>query len=352
LRYRILGRTNLRVSEIGFGGIPIQKIGMNEAVQVIERALNLGVNYFDTARAYTDSEEKIGRAIHGRRDECYLATKTTKLLGEEAEKDLETSLKMLGTSRLDVYQLHNVSDEQALEKVLAPGGALEAVKKAKADGKIDYIGITGHRTEILVKAVQTEEFDLILVPLNYVETEARTELIPLANKLDIGVVVMKPMGGGAFTDASTALRFAFSYPVSTVVPGMVSLEEVEENVRIAETMTPLSAAELEDLARQSAEIGRTFCRGCGYCQPCPQGIEVPFLTRINTLVKRMGFDVWYARWGTSLDKYEGCTQCRQCEEKCPYQLAVVEMMANQVDWLRKTYMDKLEKLKKVHVAEL
>ncbi len=339
LRYRVLGRTNLKVSEIGFGGIPIQKIGLEAAVRVVEKALDLGVNYIDTARAYTDSEEKIGRAIKGRRDECYLATKTNKRVGIEVKKDLDESLRMLNTSRLDVYQLHNVSDERTLEKVLETGGALQAVKRARAEGRVDYIGITGHRSDILVEAIQTNEFDLVLIPFNYVETEAATELIPLANKLNVGIVVMKPMGGGAFTKASAALRFVLGHSVSTVVPGMGSTEEVDENVNIIETMAPLSAAELEDLARQSEEIGKTFCRNCGYCQPCPQDVPVPFLTRINTLVKRMGLEGWYARWGTALEKYENCTQCRECEEKCPYELPVLELMAKQVDWLKKACRD-------------
>ena len=336
----------MKVSEIGFGGIPIQQIGLNKAVEVVETALDLGINYIDTARAYTDSEKKIGKAIKSRRDECYLATKTAERTKEKVRKDLETSLKMLGVPRIDIYQLHSVGDEETLRQIQEPEGALEAIKKAKNEGKIDYIGITGHRADILARAIQTNEFDLIMIPFNYVETESVTELIPLAKKLNIGITVMKPLGGGRLTNASEALRFILNYPVSTVVTGMVSVGEVKENISIAENMAPLSSAELEKLAMQAAEIGKSFCRSCDYCQPCPQGIQISVIIKMKSTIKRFGIDRYMKMASSTLEKYEDCIQCRECEEKCPYKLPILEMMANRVDWFKQTYKEKFEEQKR------
>jgi len=336
----------LQVSEIGFGGIPIQQISLNRAVEVVEMALDLGINYVDTARAYTDSEKKIGKAIKSRRDECYLATKTVERTKEKVRKDLETSLKMLGVSRIDIYQLHNVSDEETLKQIQGPEGALEVVKKAKNEGKINCIGITGHRTDILVRAIKTNEFDLVLMPFNYVETESVTELIPLAKKLNIGITAMKPLGGGRLTNASAALRFILNYPVSTVVTGMISVREVKENVSIAENMVPLSSAELEKLATQAAEIGKTFCRSCYYCQPCPKGIESPVIIKMRSTIKRFGIARYIKMASSALDKYEDCIQCRECEKKCPYKLPILELMAHEVDWLKQTYKEEFEEPKR------
>lgn len=341
MHYRTLGRASLKISEIGFGGIPIQQIGLNKAVEVVETALDLGINYFDTARAYTDSEKKIGKAIKSRRDDCYLATKTVERTKEKVRKDLETSLKMLGVSRIDCYQLHNVSDEETLKQIQKPEGALESIKKAKAEGKIDYIGITGHRVDILIRAIKTNEFDLIMIPFNYVETEPATELIPLAKKLNIGVAVMKPLGGGRLTNASAALRFILNYPVSTAVTGMISVEEVKENVSIAENMAPLSTAELEKLAIQAAEIGKTFCRSCNYCQPCPKGIQISLILKMRSTIIRFGIARYMKMAHSDLDRYKDCIQCRECESKCPYKLPILELMAHEVDWLKQTCKQKL-----------
>lgn len=346
MRYRTLGRTNLKVSEIGFGGIPIQQIGANRATEVVRTALDLGINFIDTARAYTDSEKKIGKAISNRRDECYLATKTVERTEEKVKKDLEKSLKMLGVSRIDIYQLHSVNDEETLEQIQGPRGALEAVKKAKSEGKIDYMGITGHRADILVRAIQTGEFDSIMMPFNYVETESVAELIPLAKKLNVGITVMKPLGGGRLTNTSAALRFILNYPVSTVVTGMVSVGEVKENVGVAENMMPLSSAELEKLAIQAAEIGKTFCRSCNYCQPCPKDIQISVIIKMRSTIKRFGIARYMKMACSALDNYEYCIQCRECESKCPYKLPILELMAREVEWFKQNYREKSEERKR------
>jgi len=337
MRYRTLGRTKLKVSEIGFGGIPIQTISHGQAVAVVRRALDLGINFLDTARVYTTSEERIGEAIRGQRGKCVIATKTVARTVQQAEKDLEASLSRLGTSSVDLYQLHNVNSDEALKEVAKQGGALDAFKKAQREGRIDFIGITSHRPSVLVQAIESGEFDTVMVPLNYVERTPLQELIPLANRQDVGTIVMKPLGGGAFTNAAEALRFVLKQPVSTVVPGVCSTEEVEQNAAVGSTPLVLDREVGARLEEKAKTLGRLFCRACDYCQPCPESIPISSLLRVDTFIKRMGWDGWYSRNRNTMERYEKCQQCRQCESKCPYQLPILEIMAQKVRWLREHY---------------
>lgn len=337
MRYRTLGRTKLEVSEVGFGGIPIQTVSHREAVAVVRRALDLGINFLDTARAYTTSEERIGEAIKGQRGKCVVATKTVARTAQQVEKDLRTSLSLLGTSSVDLYQLHNVSSDEALKEVMKSGGALDAFKAAQRDGRIDFIGITSHRPTVLIQAINSGEFDTVMVPLNYVERTPLRELIPLANKQDIGTIIMKPLGGGSFTNAEEALKFVLKQPISTVVPGACSIQEVEQNAAVGSMPLVLGREAEARLGEQAKVLGRLFCRACEYCQPCPEGIPISSLLRVDTFIKRMGWDGWYTRNRNATDKYEKCQQCRQCESKCPYQLPILELMAEKVRWLREHY---------------
>lgn len=337
MRRRALGKTGLEVSEVGFGGIPIQAVSQSQAVAVVRRALDLGVDFLDTARGYTTSEERIGEAIKGQRSKCIIATKTTARTADGIIKDLDRSLSLLGTSSVEVYQLHNVSSDEALRDVMKHGGALDAFKKARREGKIQFIGITSHRPSVLVQAIKSGEFDTIMVPLNYVERTPIQELIPLANKLNVGTIIMKPLGGGAFTNASEALKFVLNQPISTVIPGVCKIEEVEQNAAIGTMPLTLDKDAEARLERQAKILGSEFCRACDYCQPCPEGIPISSLLRVDTFIKRMGWKNWCARNSDATRKYEACQQCRQCESRCPYQLPILEIMAKKVEWLREQY---------------
>lgn len=337
MRYRILGRTKLKVSEVGFGGIPIQTVSHKEAVAVVKTSLDLGINFLDTARAYTTSEERIGEAIKGQRSKCVIATKTVARTAEQVEKDLRTSLSLLGTSSVDLYQLHNVSSDEALKKVMERGGALDTFKAARREGKVDFIGITSHRPSVLVQAINSGEFDTVMVPLNYVERTPLQELIPLANRQDIGTIIMKPLGGGSFTNAVEALKFVLMQPISTVVPGVCSTQEVEQNAAVGSMRLTLDREAENRLEQQAKVLGRLFCRACEYCQPCPEHIPISSLLRVDTFIKRMGWDGWYTRNRDTIERYEKCQQCRECESKCPYQLPILELMAEKVEWLREHY---------------
>lgn len=337
MRHRTLGRTELNVSEVGFGGIPIQTLSHSEAVSVVRRALDVGIDFLDTARAYTTSEERIGEAIKGRRSQCMIATKTVARTAEGVEKDLQKSLSLLGTSGVELYQFHNVGNEEMLKEVMKPSGALDAVKKARREGKTKFIGITSHRPSVLVQAIETGEFDTIMVPLNYVERTPLQELIPLANRTNTGTIIMKPLGGGAFTNAEEALKYVLNQPISTVIPGVCSIQEVEQNAAIGTASLTLGEDAERRLEEQAKALGQTFCRACDYCQPCPEGIPISSLTRIDTFIKRMGWESWWSRNKEALEKYENCQECRQCESRCPYQLPILQLVEKKINWLREHY---------------
>ena len=329
MKENILGRTGLKVKMLGFGGIPIQRVTEDEAVQVVRRCYELGVNYFDTARAYTVSEERVGKALEGVRDDVFIATKSGRRTKDEVLLELETSLKNLRTDRIDVYQLHNVSTQEEWEQVTSPGGALEALYQARDEGKIEHLGITSHNPTLLIEIVKEDIFETILVPFNYLATLPAEELLPLCHEMNVGVVIMKPFGGGAFSNIKTALKFLLDNKnVDVIVPGMMSVQEVEENVSVASASYVLSPEELELIERDRAELGSEYCRGCNYCQPCPQEIPISFVLRTETqFLKRIG-------WSPQLEKQlknatevvPTCLKCGECESRCPYKLPIRELL--------------------------
>lgn len=327
MQYRRLGKTEWSVSLVGMGGIPIQNISFEEAEKVLHAALEAGINFFDTARAYTDSEEKMGRVFgsYRERQKVYIATKSPALTKEGILEDIELSLKNLQVDYIDLYQLHNVKEQEALDKVLGPQGAVEGLLEAQKKGLIKHLGITGHVPEILIKALKTGLFYTVQFPFNAVETEALKELLPLAQELDVGTIVMKPLAGGALSDPEIALRFLFEHPVSTVIPGMNSLEQVAQNTSIA--FKELTAAEREKLQQEVDSLGKSFCRRCEYCLPCPQNINIPNIFLLDGYYTRYGLEDWAIKRYAALEKKAmDCAQCGLCEERCPYNLPIREML--------------------------
>jgi len=329
LRRRTLGKTGLSVTEMGFGGIPIQKVTEDVAVAVVRRCLELGINYYDTARNYTTSEERIGKALEGHRSEVYLATKTQQKTGEGLRKELEISLKNLRTDYLDLYQLHNVTEE-GWKIISAPGGALEALYKAKRDGKVLHIGATSHSPTFLAWIVGGDcPFETVMVGYNYIATQPADRLLPLCKEKNVGTIIMKPFGGGAFTDARTALKYVLSNrDVSCVIPGMLDVREVDENVSVCGESQILGDAEREAIERDRKALGKEFCAACDYCQPCPAGIPISFVlrTELSTL-RRMGWSEGVVRQTKeAAPKVDACLLCGACETRCPYQLPIRELL--------------------------
>ena len=223
-----LGRTDLVVSEVGFGAIPIIRLDRQQAVDVLRHAWERGINFFDTANAYRDSEEKIGAAFAGMRDRVILATKTLRRDGDGVREHLERSLKMLQTDYLDLYQLHQIAQDRDWDAVMAPGGALEVVARARADGKIRYLGATSHSLPMALRLVCTGLFDTIQFPFNIIEVGASHELLPTARQRGMGFIVMKPFAGGALSSAETAFKFLRQHPGILPIPGFESIAQIDE----------------------------------------------------------------------------------------------------------------------------
>jgi len=329
LRETILGRTGLKVKILGFGGIPIQRVTEEEAIGVVRRCHELGINYYDTARGYTVSEERIGKALKDVREEVILATKSGRRTGEEMEEELETSLRNLRTDWIDVYQLHNVSSMDVWERIKAPGGALEALYKAQEEGRIRHLGITSHDPAVLADIVREDIFETIMIPYNYLTLKPEEELLPLCREMNVGTIIMKPFGGGAFSNANTALKFVLSREhVDIVIPGMMTVDEVEENFGVASDAHTILEGELELIERDRVELGSRFCRACNYCQPCPQEIPITFVLRAESqFLKRMGWRPGTeVRIAEAVEKAESCIECGECEGRCPYHLPIRQLL--------------------------
>lgn len=322
---RRLGRTGFMVTPISFGALPMQRCTMEEAGEVLLAALDAGINFIDTARAYTDSEAKIGRYIAGRRSEYYLATKSMGRTKAAMAADIELSLATLKTDCIDIYQMHNVKTEEEWAAVMAPDGALAALKEAREAGKIRHIGITGHNVDMLIRAVKTGEFSTVQVPFNCVEQRAMNDLFPLAKSLDVGIIVMKPLGGGLIDQPDLALRFVLQQEGVVAIPGMDRVEHVAENLAAANKFKPLTAEETAKLAALAAELGSNFCRRCGYCLPCAVGIDIPQMFIFHLQYTRYGLKTAIPqRYQGAKVKASACIECGECESRCPYNLPIRE----------------------------
>lgn len=326
MEYTNLGNTGLKVSRLGFGGIPIQRITQEEATALIRKLPEYGINYIDTARGYTVSEEYLGIAMEGIRDKFVLATKSMARTREAMEKDIETSLKNLRTDHIDLYQVHNAPPAQ-MSIVTGEGGALEALLEAKAAGKIGHIGITAHEIGTFEMGLEMDWVETIMFPYNFVELQA-ADLIRKCAEKGKGFICMKPLAGGAIENAPLAMRFIASNKDITVnIPGMANEDELKQNVAAACDPAPLSEDDLREVQNIRDTLGNQFCRRCNYCQPCTMGINISFCFTINGYLTRYGLKDW------AIGRYKGmavepnaCIECGMCESRCPYHLPIIEML--------------------------
>jgi len=328
MEYRVLGKTGLLISRMGLGGIPIQKIDAEGTKKLMQQLMAAGVNFVDSARGYTVSEEYLGYALEGIRDKFVIATKSMVRTKDAMAADIDISLKNLQTDYIDLYQIHNPSAKD-LEVVLAPSGALEALQEAKNAGKIGHIGITLHSADLFAKAVTMDWVETIMFPYNIVETQAE-ELIRVCGEKNIGFIAMKPLAGGAIEDATLAMRFVTANPNMTVViPGMAEEKEIAQNLAAVNDTTPLTAEELNKMQEMRNTLGTQFCRRCNYCAPCTAGIAIPLVFTMEGYFSRYDLQEWAtARYMSMEKKASDCIGCGDCESRCPYGLPIRAMMKN------------------------
>jgi predicted aldo/keto reductase-like oxidoreductase len=321
-----LGATALEISEIGFGGIPIIPLPREEAAAVVRHCFELGITFFDTANMYPTSEEKLGIALKPFRKKVVIATKTARRDARAAGDHVDLSLRQLQTDWIDLYQLHNVSNAEALHQVLAPQGAYEAVSKARDAGKIRFIGISSHSIPTAMEALKTGLFQTLQFPFNFIESDPARELFPLANEKRLGIIGMKPLGGGVLERADLCFRFLQRYPEVVPIPGIRAKQEADEIVELYRNPKPMSEADLEDIERIRSALGQKFCRRCEYCMPCEQGVEIPAVLMFQAAAKRFSREGVRGWIGKAMESVEKCIECGECEQKCPYHLPIPELL--------------------------
>ena len=326
MKYKTLGKTGLKVSQMGFGGIPIQRIDVAGTRKLMEQMVEAGINYIDTARGYTVSESFLGEALVGIRDKFVLATKSMSRTKETMAADIEISLNNLKTDYIDLYQVHNPNIQQ-LQQVVAEGGALEALMEAKAAGKIGHIGLTAHSLEVFEMALSMDWVETIMFPYNIVETQGEKLITKCAEK-NVGFICMKPLAGGAIDDATLALRFICANDhISVVIPGMAEPKELDQNLAAVNDESPLSPAEERKIVAIRKDLGTQFCRRCNYCAPCSEGISIPSVFLFEGYLSRYGLGEWAKdRYGAMAKHASDCVGCGICETRCPYNLPIRQML--------------------------
>lgn len=342
-----LGKTGMMVSRVGLGGIPLQRLSEDEIAVVIRRCLEVGINFIDTAYAYANTEELIGKAISGRREEVILATKTLARNSEELKKHLKESLERLGVEFIDLYQFHGIGDSDTLNTILAPDGPMAVVQEAKKVGVVKHIGASSHSIEAAIEIVKAGYFETIMAPFNVIAREAIDELLPLCREHDVGFIAMKPLAGGMLDNVTVAFKYILQFPEVVPIPGMQELREIDGVVQILEGSHTLTKADKKEMERMRKELGTKFCRCCLYCQPCPEEIRIPSVMIAPTLLRRLPLkeDFFSENRAEVMEKAaNNCTQCGECEEKCPYHLPIREMIEENVTWYRaerKKYLEQV-----------
>ena len=326
------GKTELMVSRVAFGGIPIMRLPKADAAKIVRESVNLGINFIDTANGYTDSEEKIGEAIKGiKREDLVIASKSTAPDKKLFNEHLDLSLKRLGIDYIDIYQLHNVSSDSQRDAVFAPDGAMEGLEQAVKAGKVRFPGFSSHSLVHAIEIMKSGRFSSVQLPFNYIDIEAAKEAIPLAKKLDMGFIAMKPMGGGLLDKAGLSFRFLLQYDNIIPDPGIEKLEEIREICEIVEKNGALSEKDKEEIKKQQKEFGSSWCHRCDYCLPCPQGVHISLALNVENSFKRMPAERARSMIGQSIEKARTCLECRICVKRCPYKLDIPSLLKEKIE---------------------
>ncbi len=328
MSYVTLGSTGIRVIKNGFGALPIQRTETEDAVKILRRAYEGGIRFFDTARFYTDSEEKLGLAFSGIRENIFIASKTGASTVEGFNKDLETTLNNLKTDYLDLYQFHN------LPFVPKPGDELySAMEKAKKEGKIRHIGMTNHRLNLAWEIIECGGYETLQFPFSYLAGEQEIELVNACKEKNMGFIAMKALSGGLITNSKAAYAYLDQFDNVLPIWGIQRMDELEEFLFYNENPPEMTDEIMKVIEKDREELSGDFCRGCGYCMPCPVGIEINNMARMSLLLRRSPSQLQLTEeMQKKMKKVEDCLNCGQCKSKCPYGLDTPSL-------LKKNYED-------------
>jgi predicted aldo/keto reductase-like oxidoreductase len=324
-----LGKTGLVVGKNGFGALPVQRVTKKEAVYLLQKAFYHGINYFDSARGYTDSEEKLGAAFSYIRDKLIISTKTGARTAGDFWKDLERSLKNLQTDYIDIYQFHNPAfcPEPGDES-----GLYDAMVAAKQQGKIRFIGITNHRLAVAKAAIAANLYDTLQFPFSYLASEADREIVASCKENEMGFIAMKALSGGLITDSAMAYAYLAQFDNVAPIWGIQRENELDEFLSYNDHPPVLTEAMKERIENDRKVLAGDFCRGCGYCMPCPAGIEINTCARMSLLLRRAPQKAFLSEaWRQKMQRIEACVHCNQCMSKCPYGLNTPELLRKNYD---------------------
>lgn len=330
-----LGKTNLMVTKTAFGVLPLQRVEMPEAVRILRKAYENGINFFDTARGYTDSEEKIGNALSDVRKEIIIATKTQARTKDQLLKHLETSLQKLKTDYIDLYQLHNhdrlpVQDE--------PESLYQTLLDARKSGVIRHIGVTNHRRKLAFEAIDTGMFECLQFPFSLLASKEDIELVEACRTKDIGFIAMKALSGGLITNAAAAFTYLRQYENAVPIWGIQRESELDQFIALEKNPPVLDAAMQKQIEKDRTELAGNFCRGCGYCMPCPVEIPINTAARLSLMLMRAPYRNFLSEaWYKEMMKIESCTECGSCKDQCPYELDTPALLRQNLAFYKEFY---------------
>lgn len=328
-----LGRTGIVTNKNGFGALPIQRISESEAVHLLQRAYENGITFFDTARAYSDSEEKLGKAFKGLRSNIFISTKTTSKTADGFWTDLETSLKNLQTDYVDILQFHT---PPFCPKAGGEDGLYDAALKAKEQGKIRFIGLTNHNYQVAEEAIASDLYDTIQFPFNYLSTEIETNMVKHCEEKNLGFIAMKALSGGLLNHADACYAYLNQFPNVLPIWGMQKESELDEFISFMKQEPVLDDKITSVIEKDREQLIGEFCRSCGYCMPCPMGIKINNCARISLLLRRARPKDWLTEeWQAEMKKIETCIHCNQCMGKCPYHLNTPELLQKNLEDYKK-----------------
>jgi predicted aldo/keto reductase-like oxidoreductase len=329
-----LGKTGIDIVRMGFGGIPIQRVDEQQAIETVRHAVECGLDYIDTARAYTTSEERIGKALQLTDKSVVVSSKSQDRTADGIRAEIEASLKNLQRDFIELYQCHFVKDEADYQRILSKGGALEGLLRAKNEGLIGHIGITSHSLDLLDRVLDDDVFETIMVCFSFLEPTAKEQVIPKALQKKVGVIAMKSFSGGVLDDPVLALKYVLAQPGVVIIPGVETVDLFSANWQVFNDSYRLSAQQKAAIDEIRQRYDKMFCRRCDYCRPCSEDIPIQTIMGIRFAVKRFGEAFLETDWmRDALEKARRCAQCEECVDRCPYDLPIPELIKKNLEWL-------------------